>query len=94
MISGVVLHLALEERLRRQTLQQIEEHSCIELGACHANRAAIVIETPSAGPSRDVTDWLLSLPGVTHLDVTYVDFEDFTTPHVEVESKRNEQETP
>ncbi len=83
MISALVIHLDLDERLARDATSLIEATSAIEVGSRHANRLPVVLETATPAESQKLTDWLIDLPGVTHVDVTYVHLEESDDQRVE-----------
>lgn len=80
MISGLVVHLDLDETLAGEAIAAINAQPAFEAGVQQAARLPIVLECASAGESHELTDWLIGLPGVTHVDVAFVDFESFTFP--------------
>lgn len=75
MISGLIVHLDLDEGLARQALAAICAEPDIEPGVRQATRLPVVLECATSGESHDKTDWLHGLPGVTHVDVAFVDVE-------------------
>ena len=75
MISGLVVHLGLDDVLATETVDAIEAESTIELGERQDRKLPIVLECQTPNESQATTDWLISLPGVTHVDVVFVDLE-------------------
>ena len=72
MISSLVIHLDLDEGLANEAIVSIAAEQCIEIGARHESRLPIVLECATPTRSQEITDWLIELPGVTHIDVTFV----------------------
>ncbi len=75
MISGLVIHLKIDEELARETVIAIKAEPTIEVGEPQGHKLPIVLECETPDESQATTDWLLSLPGVTHVDVVLVDLE-------------------
>lgn len=72
MISSLIVHLDLDPRRAAAALRAIQQEAAIEVGPRHAARLPIVLETETPSESQTITDWLIGLPGVTHVDVTFV----------------------
>ncbi|HUG69174.1 MAG TPA: hypothetical protein VMM76_15595 [Pirellulaceae bacterium] len=72
MISSLLVHLDLDQRRADEAIRAIEQEAAIEIGPRHAARLPIVLETETPSESQAITDWLIGLPGVTHVDVTFV----------------------
>jgi hypothetical protein len=75
MISGLVVHLDLDEGLAAEAVTEICAERAIEAGVRQAKRLPIVLECATPRESHDMTDWLIGLSGVTHVDVAFVDLE-------------------
>ncbi|MFT5525044.1 MAG: hypothetical protein ACI9G1_000911 [Pirellulaceae bacterium] len=76
MISGLVLYLNRDAGLWDETLDELGGHDQIELGERVQARLPVVIDSSDGSGARDLTQWILDLPGVDHIDVTYVDLEE------------------
>jgi hypothetical protein len=76
MISGLVATLTADAALARSALQAIEQHPALEPGPPEGRRLPLVLETASPGESHALGDWLIELPGVEHVDVAFVHWDD------------------
>ncbi len=90
MISGLVIRLTTDEQLAEQTRQGIRQIASIDFGVQQGANLPVVLETETPGQSHDLTDWLNTLPGVEHVDVTFTSFEDETA----LDSPAGETDTP
>ncbi|MEZ6189850.1 MAG: hypothetical protein R3C45_00990 [Phycisphaerales bacterium] len=82
-VSGLVVTLAAEKNRAGQTastrnavIQQLRRHPQIQVGELQDNRLPVVIDTPDKHADKDCWAWLNSLPGVNHVDVAFIHFED------------------
>lgn len=73
MIVGMVAHLSREHDAFEQALREISGNAAFEIGEHHTNRIPLVLEAADLRRVHDETDWLKDLPGVQHVDVTFVD---------------------
>jgi hypothetical protein len=78
MISGLVLYLNRDEAIWSETLDALTAQAEIAVGQRYESRLPVVVESSDGSNARDLTQWILDLPGVDHLDVTYVDLEEAT----------------
>ena len=76
MISGLVIHLSNLESLCSESLAQMRKRPGVMLGDRVGLRLPIVVESTESHSAEDTTEWVKSLPGVLHADVTFVHFED------------------
>jgi hypothetical protein len=74
-ISGLVVSLVSDRQLRDEALELIRMEPRIEVGAMHANRMAIVLDTPTIDEDKRLWCWLSSLPGVVFVDLAMVAFD-------------------
>lgn len=74
-VSGLVVSLCDEPKLRAQTLDLIEREPRIITGALESNRLAIVTDTESSQEDRQLWNWLDSLSAVLLIQVAFVGFE-------------------
>ncbi len=72
MISSVVAHLQPESDA---AVTAISQNPDIEMGARSGNRLPLVLETEDSSAAKALFHWINELPGVSHLDVTYVYFD-------------------
>lgn len=74
-ISGLVVALA-DDALGQQSADRIAAAPQIEVGRRTAHKLAVVVETASSDEDRDLWQWLRDLPGVVHVDVVFIGFDD------------------
>jgi hypothetical protein len=72
MISGLVATLTTDIELAQQALHTIGQHPALELGPQEGCRLPLVLETTTPDESNHLSDWLVELPGVEHVDVVFV----------------------
>ena len=76
MISGILIHLVEDAVLCDKTVAAIAEHPSVEIGDRSGLRLPAVIDIDNKNSAEKVNEWLMSLPGVSHVDVTFVHFEE------------------
>ena len=76
MISGLVATLNTDAELAQSALQAIGLRPTLELGLQVGCRLPLVLETATPAESHDLTDWLGELPGIEHVDVAYVHWDE------------------
>jgi hypothetical protein len=76
MISGLVANLTADAALALSALQAIRQHPALELGPQDGRRLPLVLETATPGESHQLSEWLYELPGVEHIDVAFVHWDD------------------
>lgn len=76
MISGLVIHLANDEKLRNEAMAAMRKRVGLEVGDQIGHRLPLVIESAKSVSVEDTTDWLKNLPGVVHADITFVYLEE------------------
>lgn len=57
-------------------IERIQQHPRFQVGTLEDNRLPVVIDTPDKQADKDCWAWLNSLPGVHHVDVAFIHFED------------------
>jgi hypothetical protein len=75
-VSGLVVSLKNDPRLRAEAINAIRCESSIEVGVIAGRRMAIVVDTNSSDDDKRIWCWLGSLPGVAFVDVAMVGYED------------------
>jgi len=75
-ISGLVITLSDDARLRDAALAELSHHPAVSLGPLTGQRLPIVVETPDSDADRDVWEWLSALPGITLVNIAVVHFTD------------------
>ncbi len=78
MISGLVVYLTNEATISKRAIAAIASEPSFEMGTQEELRLPLVLEAASSQQSQSLTDWLISLPGVQHVDVAFVHLEDTT----------------
>jgi hypothetical protein len=76
-ISGLILTINPDHPLRAQTFHKIKRRPELMLGELSGCWLPAVTETGTAGESREIHEWLTSLPSIMNVDVVSVDYEDF-----------------
>lgn len=76
MISGLVVHLTGDKALRDAAIHAMQRRSGLELGEQSGRRLPVVLESDGKKVAEDTTEWLKELPGVAHVDVTFVHLEE------------------
>lgn len=74
--SGLVLTLAADPGLAREARTILLNRPELTLGIQTARWLPVVAEAPDVAASRDLHDWLSSLPGIDFVDVVHVDFQE------------------
>lgn len=75
-VSGWVLTLENDERLRACVLEALERDSRITCGVAHGLRLPLVVETAEPTESETLFESLRNLPGVAFIDVVSIVFEE------------------
>ena len=75
-ISGLVVVFESSEALSDQVLQQLFEHTAIEVGKRELDRVAIVVDSTSKEHDRQIWEWLQVLPGVSDIKIAFVGFDE------------------
>ncbi|MBL8761239.1 MAG: hypothetical protein JNL50_08045 [Phycisphaerae bacterium] len=71
-VSGIVVTLASDPGLAEQAMAALSADPRLTLGERFGLRLAAVAETDSPRADRDLWDQLHAIPGVVHVDVTFV----------------------
>jgi len=74
-ICGLVITLSEEQEQRELALQALETAPDLTLGEGEGGRIPAVLEAAGKADYRERWEELEAMPGVTHLDLTYVNFE-------------------
>ena len=73
MISSLVIHLDLDERLADEAIAAIAAEPSIEVGDRHESRLPIVLECVTPTESQEVSDWLpIRIPEFDELLLPYL----------------------
>ena len=75
-VSGLILSLNDDRRLRDGALEAIKHHNAVSLGEMQGQRLPIVVDTPDSDADREVWRWLHELPGVLFVDLVCTDASD------------------
>ncbi|TPV94152.1 MAG: hypothetical protein B7733_16920 [Myxococcales bacterium FL481] len=72
---GAVLHLepSVQHDPTRQVgvLRELSRHPAIELGAVQAGRVPVAALTEDRRSDRELWDWVLARPGISHIDIVF-----------------------
>ena len=74
-VSGLVVSLKSDPRLREEAIEAIGRESCIEVGVIERRKMAIVVDTDSSEDDKRIWCWLGALPGVAFVDVAMVAYD-------------------
>ncbi|MCC5785710.1 MAG: hypothetical protein JJU33_03305 [Phycisphaerales bacterium] len=75
-VSGLILSLSDDRRLRDGALEAINQHNAVSLGEMQGLRLPIVVDTADSDADREVWKWLHELPGVLFVDLVCTDASD------------------
>lgn len=78
-ISGLLLTL-YDDASATDVIESLHQIEGVECGEPNGQWLPIAVDSPSARSSRDLHDQLLSIPGVTFVDVVSVSFDEALTP--------------
>lgn len=76
MISGLIVRLRQEPIEAQAACDAIRCHREFQVGDRIGDNLPAVLEAKDPAQSQDLTDWLLALPGIAHVDVVSVNFEE------------------
>lgn len=79
-ISGLVLTFDGDLNAMHPAISPLRRHPLIELGSPQGRRLPIVLDTPDKQTDQTVWSWLNQLPGIFHIDVAMVSFDEVPTP--------------
>jgi hypothetical protein len=74
-VSGLVLSLSGEPKLRAEALARMGREPRVTLGVCRGVRMAAVLETATLEEHQQLSDWLCSLPGIVLVTVAFAGLE-------------------
>ena len=74
-ISGLVVTLAEDAKVAALTTRAIRDNPHFTLGRQSGRRWPVVLDTPARRQDRSCWEWLIALPGVVHVDVTFIHFD-------------------
>jgi hypothetical protein len=72
--SGIVITLNADAALARQAQTTLQARPGLTLGELNARWLPVALEAADVGASRDLHDWLNTVPGVDFVDVVEVNF--------------------
>jgi hypothetical protein len=76
-ISGLVIHLNGDAAAVAKGIEAVAGHPAFELGHRIGNVLPAVLDASGPVETHELTEWALGLPGVVHIDVAFVNFEEF-----------------
>lgn len=71
-VSGLVITFDRDAIEFEESLRQLREQPCIELGACQGPRLAVVVDSDSRTNDEVIWRWVHELPGVAMVDVAFI----------------------
>ena len=74
-VAGLALTLHDSPSLATEALAAMDANPSVTVGEQVDRWLSVVLESPSPGASRDLHEWVESLPGVSYADVIYVGFD-------------------
>jgi nitrate reductase NapAB chaperone NapD len=77
-VSGLSIHLHPDEAVSARAESALRAERCLELGTRAAGRVAAVLDTPDAESDRAAWERIRDIPGVEHVDVVFIHFDE---PH-------------
>jgi len=89
--SGLVITLSADAELAAQTRAMLMVRREFTVGERNDHWLPVAMEASDDAGSRDLHDWLHSLPGVEFVDVVYVNFDDDKYPPAAVDVRRLSQ---
>jgi len=75
-VSGLVITVESRDESGERALRQIAADPAFTIGQREQARVAVVLDTPGRDADRSRWEWVRDLPGVTHVDVVFVHFEE------------------
>jgi nitrate reductase NapAB chaperone NapD len=75
-VSGLIMNFSTETGPPRATLEALLAHPSVQVGEGSGHRLPIVVETSDSEQTSSMWEWLNSLPGVTLIDLAFLNFED------------------
>lgn len=79
--SGLVLTLSSNATAASASITALRERPEFTLGDRNDRWLPVVMETRDDAESRELHDWVLTLPGVEFVDVAYVNFDEVYHEH-------------
>lgn len=78
-ISGLVLTLVEDVAAADRAMTALSRDPRVTVGERYGRRIALVAETPDAASDQSLFDELRMMPGIEHVDVTFVGLDDTDT---------------
>ncbi len=75
-VSGLVLTISSDARVRESLLGALRARPEVSLGRCEARRLAVATDTTDEESDRALWRWLEAQAGVEHIDLVFVHFDD------------------
>ena len=75
MIASVVANVNEQTPMWTSTLETLRARPEIEIGNLIESRLPLTLEADDSAGLDSLTDWLLTLPGISHVNVIFVHFE-------------------
>jgi len=79
-VSGLVIFLSSDAQLAQHACERLRSDQRLIVGDRFGPRLAVAAETESVAADRALVDELRALPGVEHVDVAFVGFDEHSPP--------------
>ena len=76
MVGGLCVHLNNDANQSQQAIALMQQRESILLGERYGQRLAVVVESADRADAAADLEWLQQLPGVLHIDVAFVHFDE------------------
>jgi len=84
-ISSFVVTLDVDSPVADETQAALSAIPAFEVGELVGAKLPVVVETDDGATARDWFEWTCRLPGVVHVDVAFVGFDETTATHSEAD---------
>ena len=76
MVGGLCVHLTEDVNQSQRAIALMRQRESITLGKPHGQRLPAVVESADRADAEANLEWLRHLPGVLHVDVVFVHFDE------------------
>lgn len=83
-VSGLRITLVDDETIAQRALTALGDDDRVEIGVRNAAHVAAVVDTVDRDEDKHVWRWINELPGVRHVDVVFVSFDESPSSQQEV----------
>jgi hypothetical protein len=75
-VSGLAITLSEQTKVADAAITALHRHHAVELGPRVGRRLAATTDTASTSSDEELWHWMRALPGVDHIDVVFVHFDE------------------